>query len=215
MLIPALIITNLLVTAWSNTCKYKIRLKGKLEPWHVQPNIQAFYKPLLTVFTDSAAFRVEHAAVTLCMSTGVNQAPLLPFVIGHVTQGTAVRHLLLHAQVTQDVNVWKKQRQRLKFSVSGGTSSSYGWCPFFVQSRTKLFLVQSSEVKVCNTEQAEKIQTKQKRSNSSQFFFIHIAFLHFSIGINTSFQHMLRHLLHRPWNWREKKTWSLSFHLIV
>lgn len=57
------------------------------------------------VFTDSAAFRVEHAAVTLCMSTGVNQAPLLPFVIGHVTQGTAVRHLLLHAQVTQDVNV--------------------------------------------------------------------------------------------------------------
>lgn len=124
MLIQALIITNLLVTAWSNTCKYKIRLKGKLEPWHVQPNIQAFYKPLLTVFTDSAAFRVEHAAVTLCMSTGVNQAPLLPFVIGHVTQGTAVRHLLLHAQVTQDVNVWKKQRQRLKFSVSGGTSSS-------------------------------------------------------------------------------------------
>lgn len=124
MLIPALIITNLLVTAWSNTCKYKIRLKGKLEPWHVQPNIQAFYKPLLTVFTDSAAFRVEHAAVTLCMSTGVNQAPLLPFVIGHVTQGTAVRHLLLHAQVTQDVNVWKKQRRRLKFLVSGGTSSS-------------------------------------------------------------------------------------------
>lgn len=61
--------------------------------------------------------------------------------------------------------------------------------PFFVLSRTKLFLVQSSEVKVCNTEQAEKIQTKQKRSNSSQFFFIHIAFLHFSIGINTSFQH--------------------------
>lgn len=105
MLIPALIITNLLVTAWSNTCKYKIRLKEKLEPWHVQPNIQAFYKPLLTVFTDSAAFRVEHAAVTLCMSTGVNQAPFLPFVIGHVTQGTAVRHLLLHAQVTQDVNV--------------------------------------------------------------------------------------------------------------
>lgn len=70
--------------------------------------------------------------------------------------------------------------------------------PFFVLSRTKLFLVQSSEVKVCNTEQAEKIQTKQKRSNSSQFFFIHIAFLHFSIGINTSFQHMLRHLLYRP-----------------
>lgn len=92
---------------------------------------------------------------------------------------------------------------------------SYGWCPFFVLSRTKLFLVQSSEVKVCNTEQAEKIQTKQKQSNSSQFFFIHIAFLHFSIGINTSFQHMLRHLLYRPWNWREKKTWSLSFHLIV
>lgn len=59
------------------------------------------------VFTDSAAFRVEHAAVTLCMSTGVNQAPLLPFVKGHVTQGTAVRHLLLHAQVTQDVNVNK------------------------------------------------------------------------------------------------------------
>lgn len=56
---------------------------------------------------------------------------------------------------------------------------SYGWCPFFVLSRTKLFLVQSSEVKVCNTEQAEKIQTKQKRSNSSQFFFIHIAFFAF------------------------------------
>lgn len=51
--------------------------------------------------------------------------------------------------------------------------------PFFVLSRTKLFLVQSSEVKVCNTEQAEKIQTKQKRSNSSQFFFIHIAFFAF------------------------------------
>lgn len=154
-----------------------------------QPNIQAFYKPLLTVFTDSAAFRVEHAAVTLCMSTGVNQAPLLPFVKGHVTQGTAVRHLLLHAQVTQDVNVWKKQRQRLKFSVSGGTSSSMKsqlWLVslFFVLSRSKLFLVQSSKVKVCNTEQAEKIQTKQKQSNSSQFFFIHIAFLHFSTGIH-------------------------------
>lgn len=64
-----------------------------------------FIKPALTVFTNSTGIGVEHAAVTLGMATVVYQTPLLPFVKGHVTQGAAVGHLVLHGQVTQDVNV--------------------------------------------------------------------------------------------------------------
>lgn len=64
-----------------------------------------FIKPALTAFTNSTGIGVEHAAVTLGMATVVYQTPLLPFVKGHVTQGAAVGHLVLHGQVTQDVNV--------------------------------------------------------------------------------------------------------------
>lgn len=67
------------------------------------PDVVSSYRRV--VFTNSTGIGVEHAAVTLGMATVVYQTPLLPFVKGHVTQGAAVGHLVLHGQVTQDVNV--------------------------------------------------------------------------------------------------------------